>query len=85
MLYDTCEDPLKADFERKHGTPILYKDGVGQYDKDNQLVREFACKYECIKTLRMSDKTLAKALDKGQLYEQHYYKYIGSKLQTPDI
>ena len=85
MLYDTCKDPLKAEFERKHGTPILYKDGVGQYDKDNQLVREFACKYECIKTLRMSDKTLAKALDKGQLYEQHYYKYIGSKLQTPLI
>jgi hypothetical protein len=82
-LYDTCDEPLKADFERKHGTPILYKDGVGQYDKDNQLVREFACKYDCIKLLRMSDKTLAKALDKGQPYDGHSFKQIGCKLQIP--
>ena len=83
MLYYTCEDTLKIEFERKYGTPILYKDGVGQYDKDNKLIREFACKYDCIKILRISDKTLTKALDKEKLYEQHYYKYIGSKLQIP--
>ena len=29
----------------------------------------------------MSDKTLAKALDKNQMYNNHYYKSIGSKLQ----
>ena len=54
-----------------------------QYDKDNQLVREFACKHDCIKLLRMSDKTLAKALDKGQPYDGHSFKQIGSKLQIP--
>ena len=69
----------------KYGEPLLYKDGVGQYDSDNNLVREFACKYDCIRMLRMSDKTLAKALDKGQLYEGSYYRKVGSKLQIFDV
>jgi hypothetical protein len=29
----------------------------------------------------MSDKTLAKALEKGEAYNGHYYRQIGSKLQ----
>ncbi len=35
-----------------------------------------------IRTLKMSDKTLAKALDKNKIYNNHYYKSIGSKLKT---
>ncbi len=30
----------------------------------------------------MSDKTLRKALDKNIIYNNHYYKSIGSKLKT---
>ena len=81
LLYDTCSDDLKQAFTLKHGEPLLYKDGVGKYDSGNQLVRSFACKYDCIRSLRMSDKTLAKALDKNILYNGHYFKTIGSKLQ----
>jgi prophage antirepressor-like protein len=83
LLYDNCDDNLKNNFTTKYGEPLLYKDGVGQYNSENQLVNSFACKYDCIRILKMSDKTLAKALDKGQLYEGHYYRQIGSKLQTP--
>lgn len=83
LLYDNCDDNLKNDFTTKYGEPLLYKDGVGQYNSENQLVNSFACKYDCIRILKMSDKTLAKALDKGQLYEGHYYRQIGSKLQIP--
>ena len=38
-------------------------------------------KYDAIKNLKMSDKTLAKALDKNIMYNNHYFKSIGSKLQ----
>jgi len=83
LLYDNCDDNLKNNFTNKYGEPLLYKDGVGQYNSENQLVNSFACKYDCIRILKISDKTLAKALDKGQLYEGHYYRQIGSKLQMP--
>ena len=82
MLYNNCDDELKRDFEsRNHGEPILYKDGVGQYDLTGQLVREFTCKYDCIRTLKMSDKTLTKALDKDVAYGGFRYKSLGNKLQ----
>lgn len=81
LLYDSCDENLKQEFENKYGEPLLYKDGVGQFDANNQLSQSFACKYDCIKILKMSDKTLAKALDKGEAYNGHYYRQIGSKLQ----
>ena len=80
ILYESCDEELKTLFEEEHGTPLLYKNGVGQFDVNNQLLLEFACKYDCIKTLKMSDKTLTKALDKNIMYNSHYYRTIGSKL-----
>ena len=85
-IYDNCSDSLKELFEEKHGKPILYKNGIGQYDFQQNLIHEFICKYDCIQTLSISDKTLAKSLDKNIAYNGHYYKYLGSKLQLlPDI
>jgi hypothetical protein len=81
ILYNRCDEDLIHNFEEKYGTPLLYKDGVGQYDTENNLVREFSCKYDCIKELKMSDKTLAKALNKDIMYNGHYFKEIGSKLK----
>jgi hypothetical protein len=79
VLYERCSDQLKEQFEAQiGGSPILYKDGIGQYNTDNQLVQEFVCKYDCIKQLKMSDKTLAKALDKNVLYQNHYFRRMGS-------
>ena len=79
MLYEKCDKKLKEDFENKHGIPILFKNGVGQYDINNNLIKEFKCKYDCSKILTISDKTLTKALDKNILYDNHYYKFIGCK------
>jgi hypothetical protein len=81
VLYDKCDDNLKEQFEQTYGEPLLYKDGVGQYDANNNLIAEFVCKYECIKQLKISDKTLAKTLDKNIMYNNFYFKRIGSKLQ----
>ena len=54
--------------------------GVGYFDSNQTLEQEFACKYDCIKQLKISDKTLAKALDKDIMYNNHYFKSLGEKL-----
>lgn len=85
ILYENCTEELKDDFiERNNGEPLLYKEGVGQFDNQNQLLREFSCKYDCLRSLSMSDKTLAKALDKNIAYNGFYYKSIGSKTSSFD-
>ena len=80
ILYDKCDPNIIKQFVEKNGEPILYKAGVGQFDENNNLVREFVCKYDCIKQLKISDKTLAKTLDKNILYNHHYFRSLGKKL-----
>ena len=82
VLYDKCEPNLIQDFEEKNGCPILYKNGIGQYDLDNNLVKEFTCKYDCIRELKISDKTLTKALSNDIPYNNYYYKELGMKLSV---
>jgi len=79
-LYEYCNEELVNNFEIKYGTPILYKNGIGQYDLESNLVKEFTCKYDCIKILSISDKTLTKALEKNLPYNGHFFKELGSKL-----
>jgi len=81
ILYNNCDEKLTSKFEEINGTPILYKNGVGQYDTNNNLIKEFECKYDCIKSLAISDKTLTKALTKNIPYNGHYYKELGEKLK----
>jgi prophage antirepressor-like protein len=83
-LYDDCDEELRETFEleRNNGEcPLLYRNGVGQYDTEGTLVQVHACKYDCIRTLKLSDKTLAKALSKNISYNGFYFKEIGEKLQ----
>jgi len=79
ILYENCEKHLKETFENKYGTPILYKNGIGQYDANNNLLKEFVCKYYCCKKLHISDKSLSRALAKNIAYDNHYYRYLGCK------
>jgi hypothetical protein len=81
MLFDKCQNVLKQAFIEKYGEPLLYKDGIGNFNSNGILVKEFICKYDCIKQLQMSDKTLTKALDKNIPYNGYYFKSIGSKLK----
>ena len=82
-LFEKCDDGLREAFIEKNAgkDPILYKDGIGQFDADNNLVREFICKNDCIKSLKLSDKTLAKALDNKIMYNNYYYRYLLSKIK----
>ena len=47
------------------------------YDLNNNLVQAFSCKYDAIRTLKISDKTLAKCLDKDILVQ-------GNKVYSPN-
>lgn len=83
ILYDKCNNELKNKLENKNNNlpPLLYKNGVGQFDNNNNLVKEFICKYDCIRSLQISDKTLSKALDRNMMYNNCYYRYIDSKIK----
>ena len=79
LLYHKCSEILRNKFAEKNGEPVLYKNGIGQYDSQNNLVQEFVCKQYCVKTLNISDKSLSKALNKNMMYNNFYYKYMGVK------
>lgn len=82
VMYDDCDDILKNDFTiRNKGKPILYVNGVGQYDCNNCLVNEFVSKIDCCRLCGISDKSVKKSIEKNIMYNGFYYKYIGQKLQ----
>jgi hypothetical protein len=79
MLFDSCED-MKEKWILEHGEPLLYRDGVGQYDANKNLIREFSCKYDCIIQMKISQKTMAKVIDKEMMYDKCYYRSLGEKV-----
>jgi len=81
MLHEKCEESVRTDFANHiGGEPMLYRDGLGQFDLEKKLVREFACKYDCIRQLKISDKTLFKAMDKEIPFDGHHYQMLGSRM-----
>lgn len=80
ILYNHCDEHLINFFEGKNGSPLLYKNGVGQFDNADNMTNEFSCKYDCIKELKMSDKTLAKCINNNIAYNGFFYKELGEKL-----
>jgi hypothetical protein len=82
MIYEKCSEELRSNFEAQHGGyPKLYRSGIGQYDRNNNLTRIFLCKYYCCNQLSISDKILSKAIKKKLLLNGFYYKEIGDKIK----
>ncbi len=81
ILYDSCDIKLKQQFEKSNGKPILYKSGIGQYDKTNKLIGEFSSKQECCQSVGIGDKSLKKSLEKKIAYNDFTYKYLDAKLK----
>jgi hypothetical protein len=81
ILYENCAEKLKTDFVVKNGgaEPLLYRNGVGEFDSNNVLTNVYMCKYDCIKKLVISDKTFAKILDKNIAYNSRFYRIIENK------
>jgi phage anti-repressor protein len=78
QLYEEC-DALKSRFQEKHGTIVLYHDGIGQYDAQHTLISEFTSRFECTVRAGISQKSLAKVLNKPLLYKEWYFKSLGEK------
>jgi len=77
VLYNDCSDSLKENYI----TPILYKNGVGKFDINNNLIQEFLHKQDCKINGGITEKTLNKALDKNIAFNGHFYRFIGEKLE----
>ncbi len=80
MLFQECEPSWKSTFQAKNGNFILYKQGVGRFDKEGRLINEYICKDDCVKRVRISQKSLAKVLDKNITYDGFYFRSLGEKL-----
>lgn len=81
ILYSNCDDDIRDKFEKQYGIPLLYKDGIGQFDSEHNLIKEFESKDKCIRQLQIGEKTINKSLETGMLYNNYYYKRIGQKLK----
>jgi hypothetical protein len=80
-LYDNCSEELRNSFEASNnGYPILYRNGVGQYDENGNLIHIFLCKYYCCNILGISDKCLTKSIKKNIPYNGHFFREIGDRL-----
>ena len=80
-LYDNCSEELRNSFEASNnGYPILYRNGVGQYDENENLIHIFLCKHYCCNILGISDKSLTKSIKKNIHYNGHFFREIGDKL-----
>ncbi len=81
-LYENCDNHLKQKFQEKYGEPFLYKNGFGQFNESGELVQSFSSKYECLRTLKISDKTMNKILKNKSLYNGFHYNHLEAKLSV---
>ena len=82
ILYDDCDKELKNNFVKKYGKePLLYKNGIGQYDLKNNLLQEFCSKQQCCQSVGIGDKSLSKALENKIYYNDYFYKYLDDKIK----
>jgi hypothetical protein len=80
-LYDNCSEELRTSFEASNnGYPVLYRNGIGQYDENENLIHIFLCKYYCCNILGISDKCLTKSIKKNIPYNGHFFREIGDRL-----
>ena len=80
-LYGECDENIVQTFTEKYGKDVLlYKDGLGIYNEKGELVKEYKCKYDCIKLEKMSDKTLAKAMTEDKAYNGYKYMELPARL-----
>ena len=78
-LFSECQARTK--FVEKYGKePLLYKNGFGVFDAAGQLMREYGSRYDCIRFEKISNKTIAKSMDKNVPYNGALFRNIGEKL-----
>ena len=79
VLYEECDIEQRDNFEKIHGKPLLYKNGVGQFDIDEKLIKEFLSKEDCHRKVNISRALLNKLIKENISNNGFIYKYIGKK------
>ena len=78
-LFSECD--ARAKFIEKHGKePLLYRNGFGAFDAASQMIREYGCRYDCIRIMKISDKTIAKSMEKNVPYNGAFFRNLGEKM-----
>ncbi len=78
-LFSECD--ARAKFIEKHGKePLLYRNGFGAFDQEGHLIREYGCRYDCIRIMKISDKTIAKSMEKNVPYNGAFFRNLGEKM-----
>lgn len=80
--HDGCSEEIKKEFLQATGNKeiVLYKnEGVGVYNLENELIREFRSKHDCTSNTKIGSKSIRKALNSGESYDEFYYKYLYNK------
>ena len=79
QLFEECDVALQNKWKELKGDTVLYQDGIGQY-KDGILITEFVSRFDCVSKAGISQKSLAKVLDRDIKYKDYYFKSLGEKL-----
>ena len=58
----------------------IFKDEIGQYDQNWNLIRTFNGVAKVCENCEISDVTLYKRLKDGKIHKNYYYKYTGNKV-----
>jgi len=78
-LFEECEN--KESFIEKYGKePLLYKNGFGVFNSSGEMIREYSCRYDCVRTEKISDKTIAKSMENNIPYRDLHFRELGEKL-----
>lgn len=81
MYFSDCNEKVKKDFIYNHGGVILYKNGIGKYNEEDNLIQEFIHRENCCKISGLNFKTLNKAITNKTVYKEFYYRELPEKLQ----
>lgn len=81
QLFEECDVALQNKWKELKGDTVLYQDGIGQY-KDDTLITEFISRHDCVTKAGISQKSLAKVLDRDIKYKDYYFKSLGEKLSV---
>jgi phage anti-repressor protein len=83
VRYKSCDENLKKDFLQRTGNKeiVLYKtNGIGVYDLEKKLIKEFKSKHDCISNTDIGNKSITRALNTGESYNNYYYKNLHNKI-----
>lgn len=81
ILYDKCDKELVKDFENKKGKPLLYKNGLGQFDANGNLIQDFSSKIDAFRKINISRSLLDSLVTEKRVHNGFTYKYIGKKVK----